>query len=163
MKQENIHEFKRKNWIKSITKNPSKIKSLIEAAKLNSVVAKEMPLDDKHTTSIFREVYESIRQLGDALWLSNGYETQNHEVSLEILKEIEIKEKIKILSLDRFREIRHDANYRGYLVSIEQAKEILDFWDNCSEDIIKVIREKNKEGEPEIKGKEAKEDETNSS
>lgn len=32
--------------------------------------------------------------------------------------------------------IRNDANYRGFKVSMEQAKEILEFWNVCSEEII---------------------------
>ena len=90
---------------------------------------------------IFRETYESIRQLGDAKWWVLGYEPRNHEVSIEALKEINIKEKVKLNHLPRFKRIRNDANYRGFKVSVLQTKEILDFWNTCAPDIIKIISE----------------------
>ena len=121
-----------------------KIKSLIESAKINANVAKNIPLTEESATLIFREMYESIRQLGDAKWWLMGFEPTNHEISLEILKEMEIKEKIKLNFLDRFKRIRHDANYRGFRVSISQAKEIIDFWDICGGEIIQTILNKSK-------------------
>jgi len=87
-----------------------------------------------------REIYESIRQLGDAKWGILGFEPGNHEVSLEILKEFDIKDKVKLNSLDRFKKIRHDINYRAFRTSINQAEEILDFWNKCEEEIIKILR-----------------------
>jgi hypothetical protein len=54
---------------------------------------------------------------------------------------MDIKEKIKLNNLDRFKRTRHDANYHGFRVSLPQAKEIIDFWDNCNKDIIKNILE----------------------
>lgn len=116
-----------------------KIKSAMESAKINAGVAKSIPLNDNSATLIFREIYESIRQLGDAKWWSLGYEPQNHDITLEILKEIEIKSKIKLNFLERFKQIRHDANYRGFRVSISQAKEIIEFWNECGKDIIDNI------------------------
>lgn len=116
-----------------------KIKSAIESSKINAKVAKSIPLNEDSATLTFREIYESIRQLGDAKWWSLGYEPQNHDIALEILKEMEIKNKIKLNFLERFKKIRHDANYKGFRVSISQAKEIIEFWDECSKDIIKNI------------------------
>ena len=64
-----------------------KIRSMINSAEVNVIVTKEIKLNKNSATLIFREIYESIRQLGDAkLWLQ-GYEPLNHEVSMEILKE----------------------------------------------------------------------------
>ncbi len=41
--------------------------------------------------------------------------------------------------LDNFRRIRNSANYRGYKVTVEQAKEIADFWKYCSKELIQQI------------------------
>lgn len=121
-------------------KDFEKIKSMINSAEDNSIVTKDIKLNDKTATLIFREIYESIRQLGDAkLWLL-GYEPLNHEVSMEILKEFNISEKVKLNSLDRLKKIRHDINYRGFRASIEQAKEIVEFWDNCGIEILSLLK-----------------------
>lgn len=123
-------------------KDIEKIKSLINSAEKIGDFARKLLLSDESSTVIFREIYESIRQLGEAKWRLLGYEPLNHEVSLDGLKEINIQNKLKLNFLSSFKKIRHDANYNGIQVSVEQAKEIIDFWDTCSKDIIRIIREK---------------------
>ncbi len=121
-------------------KDLEQIKSMINSAEVNVKVTKEIKLNENAATLIFREIYESVRQLGDAkLWLL-GYEPLNHEVSMEILKEFNIKDKVKLNSLDRLKKIRHDINYRGFRASISQAKEIIDFWDSCGIGILNLLK-----------------------
>src|SRR3989344_8554316 len=101
------------NWIirgglRYRQKDLEKIKSMINSAEINAIVTKKIKLNENTATLIFREIYESVRQLGDSkLWLL-GYEPLNHEVSMEILKEFDIKNKVKLASLDRLKKIRHD-------------------------------------------------------
>tara|TARA_Y100000310_G_C20597790_1_gene771397 strand:- start:368 stop:802 length:435 start_codon:yes stop_codon:yes gene_type:complete len=123
--------------------NPSKISSIIKSSEINAQVAKGITLNEKSATVIFREIYESVRQLGEACWLKEGYEPQRaaHELSLEILKSLEVKNKTSLNNLDRFRRIRHDANYYGYLVPLHQANEILDFWNTTAKEILEKLKE----------------------
>jgi hypothetical protein len=117
-----------------------RIKSLLDSARNNAEVAIKVPITEESATLIFREFYESIRQIGDARWWSLGYEpTASHEVSMEILKEINIKDRLKLNSLERFRRTRNNANYRGYKVTIQEAKEIVDFWNSCALELMKKI------------------------
>lgn len=116
--------------------NKDKIRSLIESAKNNVEVVTSLSLNEKNATVIFREIYESIRQLGDARFWILGYEPLDHSISLDSLKELDIKDKVKLNYLDRFKQIRHDANYRGFNVSKSQAQEIIDFWNICAKEII---------------------------
>jgi hypothetical protein len=120
--------------------NKDKIKSLIESAKNNVEVVASLSLNEKNATVIFREVYESIRQLGDARFWILGYEPLDHAISLDSLKNLDIKDKVKLNYLDRFKQIRHDTNYRGFNVSTSQAKEILDFWDVCAPEIMNILK-----------------------
>ena len=122
--------------------NINRIKSLINFAEKNVKMTKTISLNEDTATIVFREIYESVRQLGDVSWWMRGYEPLNHEISLDGLKEINIKEKIKFDFLPRFKKIRHDANYKGFKVSVSQAKEIIDFWDKCGKEIIKIIKTK---------------------
>ena len=127
------------NGLRIRQKNIEKIKSMINSVEVNVIVTKDIKLNEDTATLIFREIYESIQQLGDSkLWLL-GYEPLNHEVSMEILKEFNIKEKVKLNSLDRLKKIRHDINYRGFRASLEQSKEILEFWDNCGVEILNQL------------------------
>jgi len=119
-----------------------KIRSLLSSAEKNAKAAIAIPLNENTATIIFREVYESIRQLGDANWRLRGYEPSNHEISLDGLKEIDVKDKFKLNYLSRFKKVRHDANYEGFIVTINQTREIIDFWRSCGEEIIKVVNNK---------------------
>ena len=77
-------------------KDLGKIKSMTNSAEVNVKVVQTIKINENTATLIFREIYESIRQLGDAkLWIL-GYEPLNHEVSMEILKESNIKDKVKL-------------------------------------------------------------------
>ena len=119
-----------------------KFNSLINSAECTMKVVRSIKLSEESATLIFRETYESIRQLGEAKWDSLGYEPTNHEISLDILKELDISEKIKLNSLDRFKRIRHDINYRGFKASLVHANEILAFWNSCGEEILKNLKRK---------------------
>ncbi len=141
MKPENINSWLKVGLLRVRQTEKERVLSMIESAQMNIEVVKGISLDEKTATVIFREIYESVRQLGDALWWVKGYEPANHEMSLEILKEVDIHAKVKLNFLGRFKKIRHDVNYRGFKVSASQAKEIIDFWDACGKEIMGVIRE----------------------
>ena len=140
MKQEHIKYLIEKRLLRKRLKDIPRIKSLIESSQNNAEVTKSIKINEKSATLIFREIYESIRQLGDAKWWLLDYESMSHESSMEILTEEEIKDKISLNKLYRFKRMRNDANYRGYKVTVEQAKEIVDFWNSCGEELIKKIK-----------------------
>lgn len=140
MQKEFIEIWLKTGIIRNRQKDAEKIKSMINSAEINAKVTKSIKLDENTATLVFREIYESIRQLGDAKWWLLGFEPGNHEISMEILKDFDIKDKLKLNSLDRFKKIRHDINYRGFRASIPQAEEILDFWNKCGEAIIKILK-----------------------
>ena len=140
MKSEFIQIWLKSGILRPRQKDTEKIKSMILSAEINARVAKSITLNEDTATLVFREIYESIRQLGDANWWLRGYEPANHEISLESLKELDIKEKIKLNSLDRFKKTRHDINYRGFRATIVQGQEILDFWNSCGEEILRLLK-----------------------
>jgi len=140
MKTDLINLWLKAGIIRPRQRDLEKIKSMINSAETNAKVLKSIKLNEDTATIIFREFYESIRQLGDAKWWLSGYEPTNHEISIEALKHLDITEKVKLNFLDRFKKIRHDINYRGFRASIPQAMEIIEFWDNCASDILKILR-----------------------
>jgi len=140
MKKEFIGIWLKTGILRNKQKDAEKISSLIASAEINAKVTKSIKLNDDSATLIFREIYESTRQLGDAKWWILGYEPSNHEISIEVLKEFDIKEKLELSSIDRFKKIRHDINYRGFRASVSQAKEILEFWEKCGNEIILLLK-----------------------
>ena len=145
MKKEFIDVWLKSGIIRNRQKDIEIIKSIINSAEINAKVTMNIEVKEDSATLIFREIYESIRQLGDAKWRLLGYEATNHEISLESLKEFDIKEKVKLNSLDRFKKIRHDINYRGFRATTTQAEEILDFWKKCGEEILRKLKSEIKE------------------
>jgi len=143
MNKESIAALAKLGNLRPKQKDMQLIKSMINAAEMNARVAKRIPLTDDSATLIFDGVYDSIRKLGTAKWLLTGYELTsapgNHELCLSILKEMDIKDKIKLNFLERFRMTRHDEQYRAFKVSVPQTKEIIDFWGSCGKEIVQIL------------------------
>jgi hypothetical protein len=119
--------------------NVGRVKSLVNSAIENAKVILSIPLNEKSSTIVFREIYECIRQLGEASWRLRGYEPLNHEVSLDGLNDFNVKNKILLNSLSRFKKIRHGANYEGMKISPDSAKDIIEFWKKCGIEITKIL------------------------
>ena len=132
----NIEYWIKRKSLRIREKDIARIKSMISSAEINVNVVKGIKVTENSATLVFREIYESIRQIGDAKLWSEGYEPLTHEVSIDILKAFDIKNKFRLNSLDRIMKIRHDINYRGFRSSIEQAREILEFWNDCCVEIV---------------------------
>jgi len=118
----------------------SKIKSLVLSAKEDSEVVLSIQLNDKNATVVFRTIYESIRQLGEAKWNLLGYEPLNHEISLDGLKQIKLENTLQLNFLERFKKIRNDANYNGFRITLNQTKEIIDFWNKCGKEVLVILQ-----------------------
>lgn len=117
-----------------------RIRSMLEVAEMRALTAVQITITERSAISVFSELYEAIRQLGDAhLWLQN-LEPRDHEVSLAALQAMTVKEAAQLNHLDRFRRIRNDVNYRGHRTSVEQAQEILGFWNACGAEILMLLR-----------------------
>ena len=140
MNESKILRLMKEGKLRKINVDAPKIKSILKSAIDNAKFVKKIPITDESSTIVFTIFYERIRQLGDAKWLSLGYEPKNHDVSMEILRNIKITESVKLHKLDWFRKIRNNANYRGYKVKKEEAEEIADFWKSCSKELISQIR-----------------------
>jgi len=137
--KEFIEQMVRMDHLRRRSQDKERIKSMIESSIGNMETVKTILLTEQSAILIFRETYESVRQLGDARWWLLGYEPRNHEVSMEILREMDIKERVKLNHLNRFKKTRNDANYRGLKVTVTQAREILEFWDVCAQEIISLL------------------------
>lgn len=144
MKEIRIQRLIEDRKIKPRSIDIPRARSLIEAAERTARTAEQIPLNEFSATTILRETYEALHELGDAKWWSLGYEAQTHEASMDILKD---EEPVELVKLDRFRTLRNDANYRGVKITVEQAKEILDFWKKFGPFLLKRIKESVKKGE----------------
>ena len=146
MRKEMIELLEKEGKLYAKQPNKEKARSLINSSENNAEVILSLQLDELRATIIFRELYESIRQLGEALWILEGYEPNPqrayHETCLLIIKDTEISHKLKLSHLDRYRKIRNDANYQGNIILKEQAEELVGFWKTAGVEILADARKK---------------------
>ncbi len=142
MKKEIINLYLNKKSLVKRSPDISRANSLIQSSQQIISVVKNITLNEESATIIFRELYESIRELGDAKWWILGYEAKFHEPSIKVLTEAKIKNSVELFKLERFRQIRNDANYRGYKVTVEQAKEISGFLNKNYKELVEWVKSK---------------------
>lgn len=120
--------------------DPKSAKEIVLSAETNAAVVLEISLTERSATVVFREIYESMRELGDALWKLLGYEARSHDASMELLSaEFDCAARER---LDIFRRLRHSANYQGYRITAAQASEIAAFWKTCGAEILARLKRK---------------------
>jgi uncharacterized protein YutE (UPF0331/DUF86 family) len=146
VREEDIQNHIKQGLLRQRSADVPLARTLLASAENKSKAAKKLPVEEDTASLIFLGLYESIRQLGDAAWRIQGYEPNSHDVSMKLLAEENVKEKLQLHKLDRFRKIRNDANYRGHTVSLEQAQEILSFWNSCGKELLELIRKKTEAG-----------------
>lgn len=142
MNDEKIELWKSLGILRQKRKDTALIRSQIQACLRDADVARKIALTEESANVVFKEIYTSIRLLGEARWRLRGFETSNHEICLEILKEADIKAKMSLAHLDRYIKFRHEATYEGLRIGVDQVKEIISFWENCCKEIAnKTLKE----------------------
>ncbi len=117
-------ECKDKGFTKKITSDKYLINSLIKASKKRFESSKRLELDKTTSSSKISLIYESIRELLEALAIKKGFKIYNHECFSSFLDEI-CHDKILSEEFNRFRKIRNQINYYGKDVPIKEAEEII--------------------------------------
>lgn len=135
-----ILEFERNGELRLRSPDKARARSLLEAAQKTAYFVCKIPLDEDSAGVVFRELYECLRQVGDAkMWLA-GYEAVSHAASMAALEE-DIGH-VDYMKLDRLRAIRNNANYRGYRIGESNAQEMLVLWKKWGETLIaKLMRD----------------------
>jgi uncharacterized protein (UPF0332 family) len=106
---------------------------LIERAK------KANKLDiEEYSKFIFENIYDSLREMCDAILALKGYKSYSHEGSISYLKNLDVSPQI-ILRLDRFRDKRNSSKYYGKSISREDAKEIKEFYEKYFNNLLTLL------------------------
>ena len=132
----------RENRIRPKTTEITKVRSLLENIEMNAEVTLEIALTKKSATVIFRELYECIREIGDALWWLEGYEPLDHGISIEILETQQVRNPQSLKHLENYKKIRHDIQYRGFKASEAQTREVTEFWNTSGKEVLKQLKTK---------------------
>lgn len=118
----NFDNLIREGFIKKVPIDSIRAKSLIKSSEQALNTAKIIPFKEETSKTIFRELYESLRQCCEAIGYLKGYKFFNHESIASFLDEI-LNEKQLSLKFDRYRKLRNRINYYGDTINLETLKE----------------------------------------
>lgn len=115
----------KKKIAKEVKKDEELISSLLKTSQNKLDSGNKLELSDITSGSKISLLYDSLRELLEALAIKNGYKIYNHECYTYFLKEI-LNESIKGDEFDELRKIRNSINYYAKDISVEEAKNVLE-------------------------------------
>ena len=113
-----------KRLVKEIVRDDNLITSLINTSQKKLKSQKLLELNDDTASSKITLVYDALRELLEALAISNNYKIYNHECYTAFLKEI-LQESLLGDKFNDFRKIRNAINYYGKDLTKEEAKPLI--------------------------------------
>jgi len=120
----NFEESLKEGFAKKINVNVIRAKSLLNSSMQAIEGAKSLKLQETFLKSIFRELYEGLREYCEALGYIKGYRLITHESITHFLKDV-LKENSISIQFDRYRTLRNGINYYGNDINLETVKEAL--------------------------------------
>lgn len=133
-----FNECLKKRIAKEVNEDKELIASLLKTSQNKLDSEKKLELDEITATSKISLLYDSLRELLEALAIRNGYKIYNHECYTYFLKEI-LNESIKGDEFNDLRKIRNSINYYAKDISVEEAKDVLERIRKLREEIVKLI------------------------
>ena len=105
---------------------PNKLRasSIINSSAQAIETAKSIPLKIQTSKTIFRELYEGLREYCEAIGYLKGYKFLDHESIGFFLRDV-LKEQSIYQKFDRYRKLRNRINYYGGDIDIETVKEAI--------------------------------------
>ncbi len=88
---------------------------------------------------IFENVYDGIRDFLFAILLQNGYKTNSHEAPIAYLLNLGF-DVYTVNKLDNFRYLRNGSKYYGEEITIEEAKDIKEFYLVINSKLNKILK-----------------------
>ena len=130
----------KKRIVKGVCSDGELIKSLLKTSKNKLYSGEKLGLDDITSTSKISLMYDSLRELLEALALKKGFKIYNHECYTSFLKEVVGLDAISE-EFDDLRKIRNNINYYGKEISIKEAKQVLEQIKELRSKILNLILE----------------------
>ena len=134
--------FLEEGSVKKITPNISLVKSLVSDAIKRLNFYKKLKLNNKNSKYVLENIYESLRELTDAILIKDGYKSYSHEASIVYLLKYNLSS-IDINKFDNFRKIRNNSKYYGKPVDLEDANEIVELSEKLLNKINDILKDAN--------------------
>jgi len=114
-----------KKFVKKIRIDTNLIDSLIKSSKKKFESNNMLKLNETTAPTKISIIYESLREVLEALAIKKGFKIYNHECFCSFLYEI-CQSKVFSTEFDEFRKIRNQINYYGKDIILKEAKIIID-------------------------------------
>lgn len=118
-------ECLKKKIAKEVKADEELIASLIKTSKNKLYSEEKLELSEMTLSSKISLLYDSLRELLEALAIKNGYKIYNHECYTYFLKEI-MNESVKGDEFDELRKIRNAVNYYAKDIDVREGKTVLE-------------------------------------
>ena len=129
-----------KGDVRKVSKDFALAKSLKIGAIERADYIFELKLKEKSATIIFENLYESLRELGDSILALEGFKSYSHLATLMYLKKYGFDESF-INKFNNFRIKRNNSKYYGKKIIIEETEEIIKFYKENINKLLKVIED----------------------
>ena len=134
---ESFESFIEKGEIRKVFPNKERAKKLVKDGRkrLFDVELLNIKILPK---LVFENVYDALRDFMLAILLFDGYNTDSHKGPIAYL----FKKGFDVYTIDRLDKFRHKRNgskYYGEEISIEEAKDIKEFYSQIKDNLDKVL------------------------
>ena len=109
---------------KKVMPNKIRASSIFKSSIRAIETAKIIQVNENTLKSIFRELYEGLREYCEAIGYLRGYKFLDHESIGYFFRDV-IKEQSASNKFDRYRKLRNGINYYGEDIDIETVKEAI--------------------------------------
>lgn len=133
-----FNECLKKKIAKEVSEDKELIASLLKTSRNKLDSEKKLELTEVTAASKISLLYDSLRELLEALAIKNRYKIYNHECYTYFLKEI-LHESTKGDEFDDLRKIRNSINYYAKDLSVIEAKDVLERIRKLREEILELI------------------------
>lgn len=113
--------------------------SLIQDAQERIETIKDLD-KEKFKKILFENTYDALRDVLDAVLAVEGYKSYSHEASIANLAG-RISD-TDITELDEFRSLRNSSKYYGKGITVQDVENILLFWKEHADELIRIVRKK---------------------
>ncbi len=134
-----FNECIKKRIVKEVKEDKELIISLIKTSKNKLESEKKLELNEVTSGSKISLLYDSLREILEALAIKNRYKIYNHECYTYFLKEI-LNESVKGDEFDELRKIRNSINYYAKDISVDEAKDVLKRIIKLREEVVELLR-----------------------
>ena len=135
-----FEHFIREGEVRKQKKDSNLANALIKSSEKSVKNIRRIKVDGLNAESVLSEIYDSIRELIDAILSLEGYKSYSHEASILFLKKYSLFSEKEILFLDDLRKIRNGIKYYGKEADVESALTVINFMKSILLKFKKVLK-----------------------